>query len=199
LGWFRKAFLIVWGGALLVLAGMIVFDWVEESRSRAEGRRQNEETIRQLTLVAQRCIDRFAARDPRADAEADFRRGDATPIGHTNFPHEGEVTTSYPAAVGCEQISIGAFPDFQAGTLAPENGKWLRHSASSFEFISAPNQHVCDNAENHYVHEYNKRMSELAPAAVAGFCRRREEEDNRRSAISPSSPPPPGPGAAGGP
>jgi hypothetical protein len=107
------------------------------------------------------CLSKLAKRDPRRDAEYDLARGDGTPIGITNIPHDPPTAeTLYEKA--CEQS--------YDGTYQP-TGKWFTRTTTGYSFLPrAQSQSACEYKSRGYATAYNARMVELAPGEVRKFC-----------------------------
>ncbi len=161
-GWFR------WLAAAMVLivVGLGGTDFYQDWRERRDRQLayQAERAARlaQREAEARRCIADLARRSPEADAAADAARGDATPIGLSFMPHDPATwTTDYPN--GCERSPVGR--SYRA------TGKWFRYTHDGFSFEgSAPSEAQCQRAARDYAVRYNRRMTAIAPAAVARFC-----------------------------
>lgn len=121
------------------------------------------------------CLSRLAKRDPRRDAEHDLARGDGTPIGITNIPHDPPTAeTFYEKA--CEHL--------YDGTYQP-TGKWFTRTTTGFSFLpQAQSQSVCEYKSRSYAAAYNARMVELAHGEVSKFCLRQKLPSARMAAAS---------------
>jgi hypothetical protein len=149
---------------LILIGGVAAYLWwreVQQKRDANEQARQhNAAMLARETAEAQACIDGIARRDPRVDAAADVRRGDATPIGISYMPHTGDWTIFYEGVDACIRR-----PPYRP------TGKWFRHTSFGHPVLPPPNLRRCEAAARNYALAYNAEMLRLAPGAVARFCR----------------------------
>lgn len=172
----RRLSLILWWVVALAILAFLLVQAFTTYRDRASRADDEAERARRDRARIEECVAAVAARDPRSDAQADYQRGDATPIAHTNFPHEGEITTSFPGAPQCEPFAV---TNLESLSRTPPDGKWLRSRSMRFDFQAPAEQHRCDGAIIQYVTAYNERMAQLAAGPVARFCREQRDRGTR--------------------
>lgn len=71
------------------------------------------------------------------------------------------METRFPGLDSCEVGSHGYEP----------TGKPFTETEFGFGHFAPPNWHQLERAANAYATRYNRRMQELAPEAIARFCR----------------------------
>lgn len=160
---FARIGLVVVGAALLLAATAWLTDTYSPDRQLARWRSAEQEKARLASQEAEakRCVAELVTRDPRADAEQDFARGDATPIGLSYWPHDPpEPVTRYIDA--CDDEYDGEYR---------KTGKWFGLTEDGFTHLGRPpSHHLCRREARDYAARYNRRMVELAPNAIRTFC-----------------------------
>lgn len=141
------------------------FAWKRANEVREQNR------LETATVKALRCIAELRKRDPVADADSDYSRGDATPVGvTTEAPGETITpTTDYEAA--CD--------DNFAGYYRP-TGKWFVDKSRYWRLSQPKEQYTCNRAQRDYITRYNQQMLKRAPVMVRKFCRSQRLLDDTR-------------------
>lgn len=129
-----------------------------------------------LELEASRhCMAELTRHDPTVDADRDVSRGDLTPIGITNVPHDPpEPSTRYEAA--CDKSYADAYRP---------TGKWFTYTSQGFSLLPRSREHgLCQAAADRYALRYNRRMAARAPDAVRQFCAAQKLDSSGRRAAA---------------
>lgn len=128
---------------------------------------------------ARKCIVEIARRSPEADADADIRRGDLTPLGQTESDHwDPDPRTSY----------VNACPNdlTYEGALKP-TGKWLKppplYGGTQFSPLPVASKRACERAVHTYIGKYNRHMVAREPDSVRRFCERQKISNFSKAAM----------------
>lgn len=117
------------------------------------------------------CLSKLAKQDPRRDAERDLARGDRTPIGITNIPHDPPTAETFYEKACAQSYD---------GTYQP-TGKWFTRTTTGYSFLpKAQSQSVCEYQSRSYAAAYNAHMVELARGEVSNFCWRQKVSGGAR-------------------